>query len=325
LIQKSALAASITLVIEGEEEAGSRGLSAILPSLAGVVKGDVLLVCDTDMVNADTPSITMGLRGNIFLEVKLGGLTRDLHSGQHGGVAKNPAIELARLVATLHDDTGRIAIDGYYQGVDGPSAADRECLNKVPFDADEYKQAIGQLPLGGERALHPLERLGFQPTIEINGFHSGYGGPGSKTIIPAEASVKLTSRMVGKQDPERCLGLLRKHIEDRAPEGLTLEIVESEVGGPALLLSSEAPVISKARSVLSRLFENEPLLSWEGGSIPVVASLLKLVGGEALIVGFGLDENNIHAPNESFPLRSVRDGYRYMSCMIAELSGTLKA
>ena len=319
LLKEDKLQCGVKLILEGEEESGSKGIFGVLNELDSFLTADVLMVCDTSMAKPGVPTITMGLRGIYSLDVHLGGLERDLHSGTHGGMVKNPATELVRLLSTIHSDDGGIAVKGYYDGVAEASETDRSHMEASGFDAVEYKTRIGVKPEGGESGRSPRERVGFRPTIEINGLGSGYQGAGSKTIIPKEAMAKITSRLVGGQDPERCMQLLMDHLSAHAPKDLTLSFPHAHVHGPALLLSSEQPMIERAQKVLKGLFEETPVLLWQGGSIPIVASLLQAIQGEALIIGFGLDEDNIHSPNESFSEQSFKDGFRYACGLLAEL------
>jgi acetylornithine deacetylase/succinyl-diaminopimelate desuccinylase-like protein len=320
LIKKNALNVPLSLFIEGEEESSSIGITRAIPSLREKLSSDILMVCDTGTERVDAPTVTMGLRGIVFLTATLKGITKDLHSGHHGGLAPNPATELARLVATLHDGTGKIAVADFYEGVQAVTDADRKLLATGHFDEKVYREQIGVPPVGGEKGIAPAERRGFRPTIEINGFHSGYDGPGSKTIIPASAYTKITARLVGKQDPKLSLERIIKHLEAHAPKGLTLEISESGVGGPAFLANAGSPVIAKAKAVLDELSGGKTVFSWEGGSIPVVASLAIAAGAEPLLVGYGLEEDNIHAPNESFSLQQFEQGFLYAGLFLSRLA-----
>lgn len=324
LIKRGALDCTVKLFLEGEEETGSYGISDAIPRLVkeGKLDGDILMVCDTGAVAPGVSTITMGLRGIIYCQATLSGISHDLHSGSHGGVVKNPATELARLVSTLHDANGRIAIKDYYEGVGDIAPADRKLANAAPFDQDAYKKQVGVSPNGGESDYTAIERKGFRPTLEVNGFHSGYGGPGSKTIIPDSAFVKISSRLVSQQDPEACLEKLIAHLQEHAPEGLHLDISDKGVGGPALMLSSESTLIQQANQILEQLSGQPTVFSWEGGSIPVVSSLAKAAGAEPLLVGFGLDEDRIHAPNESFSLKQFELGFLYATMMFSQFSST---
>jgi acetylornithine deacetylase/succinyl-diaminopimelate desuccinylase-like protein len=319
LIQKGALDLDLTLLIEGEEESGSRGLSASLDAWQGRLEADALLVCDTGTLQAGLPAITMGLRGIAAMTVTVKGPAKDLHSGVHGGVARNPATELCRLVASLHDNQGRIAVPGYYDEVTEPSKTARDLANKFPLTAEQYQALTGAPPLGGELGLTPAERRGFRPTIEINGIHSGYGGPGGKTIIPAEAFIKISCRLVVGQDPQRALDRIKKHLVANTPAGVQISFSEERAEGIAVALDPDSNLARRAASCLKLIDGVDPLFIWEGASIPVVAELAKVSGAEPLMVGFGLEEDNIHAPNESFALSQFRAGYLYSAMILQEL------
>lgn len=319
LIAAKALPVTVKLLIEGEEESGSEGISASLESWRDLLQSDVLMVCDSGMLAKNTPTLTMGLRGLVHLTVKLGGLRGDLHSGIHGGLVKNPAIELARLVATLHDSNGKIAVPGFYDSISKLDESDQKLLDSMPFDRAKYKAEIGAEPSGGEQGLSEHLRRGLRPTIELNGIHSGYGGPGSKTIIPAFAVAKITSRLVSGQDPARCLQLILNHIKKNSPADLSLEISESGAVGSALTVSSRAELVQKAARVLQNIFEKEVCYDWNGGSIPIIPALVKISGAKPLLVGFGLEEDRIHAPDESFSLEQFRSGFLYVAMMLSSL------
>lgn len=319
LMQSGQLNATVSLLIEGEEESGSEGFIAGLPSWKDKLDADILMVCDTGSLVPGVPAITMGLRSICHLNATLKGLRTDLHSGVHGGMIRNPATEIARLVATLHNPDGSIAVEGFYEGVNEPDPEDRELANRFPITPEQYKAMTGVEPLGGEKKYTPLERRGFRPCIDINGLGSGYQGPGVKTIIPSAATAKISARLVAGQNPERCAELIERHLKKHAPPGLTLEIERGAAPGKAVSLKSSSPLIKKARDVLVDLFEQEPLYMWEGASIPVVSVLAEAAGAEPLLVGFGLEEDNIHAPNESFGLSQLRDGFLYASMMLGSL------
>ena len=309
----------LTLVIEGEEESGSAGLESKLHSWADDLKADILMVCDTGALRPGVPCMTMGIRGLVSLELTLGGIKHDLHSGGHGGLVKNPAVEMARLIASLHHPDGSIAIPGYYDGVLPFSSKEREMAQRSSVKPEDYERLVGVPPLGGEAGLTITERRGIRPTIEVNGLTSGYSGPGTKTIIPSRATVKITSRLVAEQNPERCLGLLLQHIERNAPKGLKLEITSTHVGGPALRLSADSPLLGKVQNILREVCGTTPDVTWEGGSIPVVAKLREISGAEPLMVGFGLEEDCIHAPNESFAWSQFRLGFLYAAMALMKL------
>lgn len=316
LLDMRALKCGLKIFLEGEEECSSKGISAAMSGWRDKLKGDVLMVCDTGSMSIDIPTITMGLRGIVHLTVSVGGLHKDLHSGVHGGVVKNPALEMARLLASLHNPDGSIAVKGFYDEVRAPSSEDRNLANDGPFPKN-YEEIVGAPPNGGEAGYSAPERRGFRPTIEINGIHSGYGGPGSKTIIPSFAIAKISSRLVGGQDPSAAMKLIEEHLKAHAPAGLKIDFPERGIGGPALLLSSASPTVVRAAKVLKDIFAREPAYTWEGASIPVVSSLAALAGAEPILVGFGLEEDNIHAPNESFSLRQFEQGFLYASMFLS--------
>jgi acetylornithine deacetylase/succinyl-diaminopimelate desuccinylase-like protein len=278
------------------------------------------MVCDTGALVPGVPFVTMGLRGLVSLEVTLGGIHHDLHSGALGGVVKNPATELARLIASLHKADGSIAVERYYDEVTEFSAEDRTLANRSWPAEEIITKMLGVPPVGGEATYSAPERRGFRPTIEVNGMYSGYQGPGGKTIIPSVATAKLTSRLVSRQNPERCLQLILDHLKKHAPKGLEFKVVASHVGGPALALSSADPLVQRARTVLDTLSPVPAQFTWEGGSIPIVAELAKLSGARPLLVGFGLEEDKIHAPNESFAISQFRLGFLYACSMLTEFS-----
>lgn len=311
---------TIRIVLEGEEESGSRGITSVLPSIRDKIAAGILMVCDSTMVAPDVPTITMGLRGLIHLTVSVRGPRHDLHSGTHGGRAPNAAQGIAHLVATLHGADGSVAVEGFYDGVGAPGRAEKEAASRIPFDPASYEAETGVRPMGGEHGFSPVERVGFRPCMEVNGLHSGYAGTGVKTIIPATAVAKLSARLVPGQDPERCLDAIIRHLRANVPAGLKLEIVESGISGGAFSLRVDSAVVTMARNVLRELSDVEPVLSWDGASVPVVPFLAKCAGAEPLLVGFSTEEDRIHAVNESFSIEQFRQGFMYAGLFLAELA-----
>ncbi|MDA1087457.1 MAG: M20/M25/M40 family metallo-hydrolase [Verrucomicrobia bacterium] len=318
LISREALHVTVKVFIEGEEECGSSGLSRKLETWRDQLAADVLLVCDTGCIDKDTPTIIMGLRGLVHANVRLSGPTRDLHSGVHGGKAPNPAVALARLIATLHNDDGSIAVDGFYDGVVEPSERERALANVIPHDDARYRAETGVPAVGGEARFTPLERAGFRPSLDVNGMCAGYTGAGVKTIIPATAEVKLTARIVAGQDPMVCLAALEAHLRGYAPHGLQLEILDSGAGGPGFRLDLDSPAIARAQRVLESQSGRPPAFLWEGASIPAVASLAATAGADPLLVGFGLEMDRIHAPNESFGIEQFRRGFLFAGAFLGQ-------
>lgn len=320
LIAEGALNVPLKVLIEGEEETGSEFLSHTLPGIRERLKADVLMVCDTGTLHSSLATITMGLRGIASCEVRLRGPKYDLHSGVHGGLVKNPATEIARLVSTLHDVEGRIAVKDYYRDVAEVSAEDLQLANQAPYELEQYEKTVGVKTTGGEKGFSVAERRGLRPTIEINGIYGGYAGEGGKTIIPSYAGVKISSRLVRGQDPEWCLNALVEHLRLHAPADLVFEVVYQEVGGPAVSLSAHSETIAAARRVLDQVSNNRTIFIWEGASIPIVAELSELSGADPLLVGFGLEEDLIHAPNESFSIEQFEKGFLYSVLLLRSFS-----
>ena len=322
IVRQKALKCTLKVLIEGEEESGSGGLfeSLAQPAWRERLKADVLMVSDTEAFAAGVPGITMGLRGIIHLSVKLCGPRFDLHSGLHGGSAPNPALGMARLLATLHNPDGSIAVKGFCDSVMPPDEETRRLLMAAPFDEQKYEADFGVKPLGGEQRYPVQERLAFRPTIEINGLHSGYGGPGPKTIIPSKAEAKITSRLAAGQDPAHSLALIEQHLRAHTPPGCTLVIDEKDGSHGALLVDPHTALVRRAGAVLKTVCGRDPVYQWCPASIPVVVSLLEASGAEPLLVGFGLPEDRMHGPDESFLLTQYRDCFLYTCMMLEELS-----
>ncbi len=312
----------ITILLEGDEENGRSVLESQLDEWRDRLKADVLMVSDTDMADADRPALIMGLRGIIHMTVTVSGLLHDLHSGLHGGVAPNPAVGMARLLATLHDADGRIAIENFEKDVIAPNVGEQRLVRERPGFGPDYRRRTGVDPVGGAPGIDPAERLGFHPCIDVNGILSGHTGEGSKTIIPATAMAKITARLAAGQYPETALRRLTAHLRRHTPKGLTVTVADAHVGGPALRVPLQAPAIATARETLRDMFGVEPLGMWEGASIPVLARLAEVSGATPVLVGFGLPADRVHAPNESFRIDGFRDGFRFATRFLTTLAKT---
>jgi acetylornithine deacetylase/succinyl-diaminopimelate desuccinylase-like protein len=319
LLRNRALNATVKVILEGEEESSGPSMETLLRDRADLVRADVLMVTDVDAVSLDVPAIVMGLRGIVCLTAVLSGPDHDLHSGVHGGAAPNPAAEMARLIATLHHPDGRIAVKGYYDSVRKPTARERRLAGAGQPGPAAYARETGVLPVGGEKGLTLAERIGFQPTIDINGIHSGYGGAKSKTIIPAQAMVKITSRLVADQDPDRCLAAIVRHLKAHTPRGLKLTIPEKGAGAVAFRGDLDSPGVRMAKAVLDELSGGRTAFRWHGASVPIIPELVRVSGAEPILAGFGLEDDRIHAPNESFSLAQFRLGYLYTGLMLGRL------
>lgn len=312
LVNSGELDCNLRILLEGEEESGSGGLTAILPQIAEQTKSDVLLICDSGTVSSDVGAITVGLRGILTFSIRVFGLCSDLHSGVHGGLVANPANQLARLLAAFHNDDGSIAIPGFNDGIVPVSAQSRCLALKVPFDPVTYKMQVGVEALGGERALAPQERRGLRPTLDVNGLYSGYSGAGSKTIIPSEATAKLSARLVAGQDPDSVYQAIANFVSNFDLRGLKVELIDRGFSGPAVHVNPELPMVQLASRVLEEIHGSAAVFLWEGASIPIVSQLQQVTGAQPVLVGFGLEEDCIHAPNESFSLQQFRKGFMFV-------------
>lgn len=290
---------AVKILLEGQEESGSGALIELAPSMRKKLSADVLLVCDTSAAADLRPAIVAGLRGVSQFTLRLKGPSRDLHSGVYGGIAPNPAQAVAELVASLHNPDGSIAVEGFLDGIEPPLAAELEAAEKSIGEA-ALKVEIGCDPVGGERAKSLARRNAFEPTIEINGIHSGYGGSGAKTVIPCEAIAKISMRLVPGQSVSRVREAITAHLEKHLPEGMTMSIEDYAPGAGGFRLPLSSPVFVMAEEVLSKMDPRGAVYRWEGASIPVVSLLKDVSGAAALLVGWGQGEDNIHSPNESF-------------------------
>ncbi len=319
LIQHNALDSTVKIIIEGEEEYGSAGMHECMTSWKERLQADILMVHDTGTVRAGNPTIVMGLRGIDHLTVELEGPDHDLHSGLHGGIAPNPAQGISELLNSLFHADGRVAVKGFHDGVVAPTTDELERAAATPFDADEYKQLVGTTPEGGQDGVSPTERVGFLPSLDINGVHSGYGGAGMKTVIPSRAIAKLSARLVPNQNPEAILEAITTHLYRHTPKGMRLTISDQGIGGPGFRLAPDSPLVQKAQAALETLDSGPIAFLWEGASIPIVTGLSQVSGAEPLLVGFGHEEDHIHAPNESFSIDQFKSGYLYAALMLQSL------
>jgi acetylornithine deacetylase/succinyl-diaminopimelate desuccinylase-like protein len=309
----------ITFVIEGEEECGSKHLPGWVEAHKAELGGDIALVCDTGMWDPKTPAITTALRGLLYEEVKIRAADRDLHSGLFGGAAQNPIRVLAKIIAAIHDDDGRITIPGFYDGVpELPDAVKKEWagLGLTP------EKFLGQVGLGvpaGEKGRLVIEQVFSRPTCDVNGIWGGYTGEGSKTVIAAEASAKISFRLVGKQDPVKVRDAFHAFVRARLPADCKAEF-KGMSGAPAIALDWNLPQLAEARAALTQEWGKEALLIGSGGSIPVVGDFKRLLGIDTLLIGFGLDDDRIHSPNEKYDLTSFHKGTRSWARILAALA-----
>jgi acetylornithine deacetylase/succinyl-diaminopimelate desuccinylase-like protein len=299
----------VTILLEGEEETGSPSLAPFLEANKNELKADVALVCDTDMWNDTTPAITTMLRGLMLEEVLIKAADRDLHSGLFGGAAINPIRVLGRIIASIHDNDGRIAIPGFYDGASELDPEIKAQWQALDFSERNFLGEIGLSQPAGEKGRHVLEQLWSRPTCDVNGIIGGYTGTGSKTVIPAQASAKFSFRLVGKQNPEAIRDAFRDFVRKQLPADCKAEFLPHGAS-PALQLPLDSPYLKKARDSLAVEWGVPPVLKGSGGSIPIVGNFKRDLGMDSLLIGFGVDDDRIHSPNEKYNLSSFHKGAR---------------
>lgn len=312
------LPVNVVVLAEGEEEIGSPHLLPFVERHRNRLACDVVVISDSAMFAPGTPSLLFSLRGLAYVQLDVRGPRTDLHSGSYGGAVPNPASALGRIVGSLHDEEGRIAVPGFYDRVVDWDEEIRERIAALPFDEGEYRDALGLSALGGEEAYTPLERLWIRPTCDVNGLLSGYTGEGAKTVLPARAMAKVSFRLVPDQEPARILDLLEEHVRRVAPPGIEVELTRlhggrpwrAELGGPAFEAASRA---------LERAFGRPPVLTGEGGSIPIVVEFEEILGAPCLLVGFALPGANMHAPDEWLAVENFEQGIHALAALYEEL------
>lgn len=303
------LPCEITLLFEGEEESGSPSLKPFLAANAEELKADFALVCDTGMWDRDTPAISTALRGLVGEEITVKAANRDLHSGEFGGAAANPIRILAKVLADIHDENGRVTIPGFYDGVEETPSQVLKSWETLGETAEDFLGPIGLSIPSGEKGRSVLELVWARPTAEFNGIIGGYTGKGFKTVIAAQASAKVSFRLVHKQDPGKIRAAFRKFVEERLPADCSVEFHEHG-GSPAIQLSYDSPFLTKAKQALSDEWPKPAVMIAMGGSIPIVGDFQTYLGMESLLVGFGLSDDRIHSPNEKYELSSFHKGQR---------------
>jgi acetylornithine deacetylase/succinyl-diaminopimelate desuccinylase-like protein len=299
----------VSILFEGEEESGSPSLKPFLEANKAELKADYALVCDTSMWDAETPSISAGLRGLVGEEIKIKAADRDLHSGYFGGAAANPIHILVNILDGLHDATGRVTLEGFYDGVDETPENVKASWKTLGMTDEKFLGEIGLSIPAGEKGRGVLELTWARPTAEINGITGGYTGDGFKTVIAAEASAKISFRLVGKQDPDKIRSAFRAYVRSRVPADCSVEF-HAHGGSPAIQLPYDSPVLTKAKVALSDEWPKPAVSIGMGGSIPIVGDFQKMLGMESLLAGFALSDDRIHSPNEKYNLDSFHKGIR---------------
>ncbi|MEY4134541.1 MAG: hypothetical protein RL386_891 [Bacteroidota bacterium] len=301
MLANNALPCNIKFIIEGEEEVGSANLDQFLRDNAEKLRCDVVLISDTDMISREVPSITVGLRGLSYVEVEVQGPNRDLHSGLYGGAVANPINILAKMIASMHDENNHITIPGFYDDVLTISPDERQAMNAAPFNEAEYKKALDIRMLHGEAGYTTLERTSIRPTLDVNGIWGGYTGEGAKTVLPAKAFAKISMRLVPNQDPDKITQLFADHFKTIAPPSVTVK-VQFHHGGYPVVTPTDTPEYKAAHKAMESAFGKAPIPQRGGGSIPIVALFENVLGVKTVLMGFGLDSDSIHSPNEHYGL-----------------------
>ncbi len=297
--QTNSLACNVKFMIEGEEEVGSENLGWFVERNKEKLAADVILISDTGMLANDTPSITTGLRGLSYVEVKVTGPNRDLHSGLYGGAVANPINILTQMIASLHDENNYITIPGFYDDVEELSEEERAEMAKAPFSLEDYKKALDLKDVWGEKGYVTMERNSIRPTLDINGIWGGYTGEGAKTVIASEAFAKISMRLVPHQDSKKITGLFTQHFKSIAPDSVKVEVTPHH-GGEPYVSPTDSPGYQAASKAMEDTFGKKPIPVRSGGSIPIVALFEKELGLKSILMGFGLDSDAIHSPNEHY-------------------------
>ncbi len=307
MMKTHSLPCNVKFMIEGEEEIGSPNLGIYCKENKDKLKADIVLISDTSMISLDTPSIDCGLRGLSYLQVEVTGPNRDLHSGVYGGGVANPINVLCNMIASLHDENKRIQIPGFYDKVAELSEKERTDLNKAPFDLNEYKKDLDVQDVMGEKGYTTLERTGIRPTLDVNGIWGGYTGEGSKTVLPSKAYAKISMRLVPHQRSEEITQLFQQHFESLAPASIRVK-VEPHHGGEPVVTPTDSIAYTAAANAIKTTFGKDPIPTRGGGSIPIVALFEDILGLKSILLGFGLDSDAIHSPNEHFGVENFFKG-----------------
>lgn len=307
MAKTNSLETNIKFLIEGEEEVGSPNLGKFVAEHKDLLKADVILISDSALLSMDTPTLDVGMRGLSYIQVEVTGANRDLHSGTYGGAVANPITILCKMIASCHDENNHITIPGFYDDVAVPTQEERSLLAKAPFDEEEYKKELGIKELWGEKNYTTNERTGIRPTLELNGIWGGYTGEGAKTVLPSKAFAKISARLVPNQSTDKISQLLINYFEKSAPAGVTVK-AELHHGGEPYVTPITSKGYKAAAKAIKTTFGKDPIPVRGGGSIPICTILEKELGIKIVFMGFGLDSDNLHSPNEKFNLENYYKG-----------------
>lgn len=313
------LPVNLKMMIEGEEESGSGSLEPFLVAWKDRLKADVIVVSDTSMLGPDQPALCYALRGLCYTQIEVTGPARDLHSGEFGGAVKNPGIALAQILAGLHDADGRITVPGFYDKVRTLTVTEKQAIAELPFDEKAFLHETGAPQAFGEKGYSTYERVTSRPTCDVNGMWSGYIGEGAKTVLPSFAAAKVSMRLVPDQDPAEIFRLYEAHVRSLAPPGVTVKVINHH-GAVPFITDPDHPMLQAAVRSLARSWTKKPALFREGGSIPVMAAFQKVLGYPCILMGFGLHDDQVHAPNEKYSLTSFHGGTKSCSYLYEELA-----
>jgi acetylornithine deacetylase/succinyl-diaminopimelate desuccinylase-like protein len=307
MVKSGDLPCNVKVMIEGEEEVGSVNLGKFLEDNKQRLAADIVLVSDTSMISMEHPSIESGLRGLSYMEVEVTGPNRDLHSGVYGGAVANPATILCKMIASLHDENNHITVKGFYDKVAELTEAERKAINDAPFSLDDYKKDLGVDDVWGEAGYTTLERTGIRPTLEVNGIWGGYTGEGAKTVLPSKAYAKISMRLVPHQVSTEISDLFARHFEALAPASVQVKVTAHH-GGEPVVTPTDSPAYQAAAKAIRTTFGKEPIPTRGGGSIPIIALFERVLGLKTVLLGFGLDNDNIHSPNEKYDVANFYKG-----------------
>ena len=322
MVKTDTLPCNVKFMIEGEEEIGSPSMGKWCEQNKEMLKGDIILVSDTGMIDEDTPAITAGLRGLAYWEVEITGPNKDLHSGLFGGAVANPINVLAKMIAKMTDENGHITIPGFYDDVIEVSDEERKLMAKAPHDDEEYKKAIDVEELAGEKGYSTTERTGIRPSFDVCGIWGGYTGEGAKTVLPSTAYAKISTRLVPNQDNEKIAVLFKEYFESVAPKSVKAKVTPLH-GGQAYVCPIDLIAYKAAEKALTDTYGKQPVPVRSGGSIPIISTFEEVLGIKSVLMGFGLESNAIHSPNENYPLKQFDNGtntipnfYKYFAEMM---------